>query len=65
MAITRSNRVVQTRGETVADVVDMLYELCDKMEGKMSALHTVHRPTIRYDPVPHASQTWCIGNHRQ
>jgi hypothetical protein len=47
MAMTRSDRVVQTRGETVADVVDMLHELCAKMDGKMSALHTVHRPSIR------------------
>ena len=47
MRVNNSERVVQTRGDSVQDVVDLLHEVCDKMEGRMSSMHIVHKATIR------------------
>ena len=42
-----SQRVIQSRGSRVPDIVAMLHELCEKMEGRISSGFTIHQHTIR------------------
>ena len=58
MRCNASDRVLQSRDETVEAVCVMLRDVCDRMEGMMSGSHMLHRHTIRCaNPSPVTTRT--------